>query len=333
MRAFEHVSATSAEEALAELNAQQDGETRVIAGGTDLLTLMKAGLAAPTRLVDLKPAWDMDIRGLTTDGELQIGALTTLAVLERMASELAKGFPVYSLLAESIRDAATPQLRAMATVGGNLLQQYRCWYYRDGMNCWLAGGDECYARDGQNQYHAIFQQGPCAAAHPSDLAPALIALDATVTIQSQAGDREIPVEDLLTPPTDDRRLPHTLDQGEIITRIDLPAHSSTTRGVYLKAMDRQAWSFALASVAARLTLEGDTIREARVVLGGVANTPWRAREAEAALVGQTMTNELATQAAAFVVQGATPLSLNGYKVRLARELTKRAILLAAGREP
>ena len=268
-----------------------------IAGGTDLLTLMKAGLAAPTRLIDLKPVREMSGVTLRADGGLEIGALTTLAALEREALKFVATHPSYTILAQAIRDAATPQLRAMATVGGNLLQQYRCWYYRDGLNCWLAGGDECFAREGQNQYHAIFQQGPCVAAHPSDLAPALIALDATVTMQGQSGERETLVEDLLAAPTNDRRVAHTLGQGEIITQINIPAPSSATRGVYLKAMDRQAWSFALASVAARLTLEGDTIREARIVLGGVANTPWRAREAEAALIGQPITSELAAQAA------------------------------------
>jgi xanthine dehydrogenase YagS FAD-binding subunit len=237
------------------------------------------------------------------------------------------------MLIQAIQDAATPQLRAMATIGGNLLQQYRCWYYRDGLNCWLAGGDECFAREGQNQYHAIFQQGPCVAAHLSDLAPALIALDATVTMQRQSGERETPVEELLAAPTGNRRVSHSLGQGEIITRITIPAPSPGARGVYLKAMDRQAWSFALASVAARLTLEGDTIREARLVLGGVANTPWRAREAEAELIGQPITSELAAQAAALAVHDANPLTLNGYKVHLARELTRRAILLTAGREP
>jgi xanthine dehydrogenase YagS FAD-binding subunit len=333
MRPFEHLSAASAEEAIERLTERRDGETRLIAGGTDLLTLMKAGLASPARLIDLKPA--SELRGLLlgTDGALAIGALTTLAALERASSQLVAGFPVYRLLAQSIRDAATPQLRAMATVGGNLLQQYRCWYYRDGLNCWLAGGAECFARDGQNQYHAFFQQGPCVAAHPSDLAPALIALDASVMIQGQSGESEVLVEDLLAAPTDNRRVAHTLGQGKIITRINIPAPAPAARGAYLKAMDRQAWSFALASVATRLTLEGDVIREARIVLGGVANTPWRAPEAEAALVGQPMTRELAAQAARLAVQGAAPLSLNGYKVRLARELTRRAILLASGREP
>jgi xanthine dehydrogenase YagS FAD-binding subunit len=294
---------------------------------------MKADLVAPTQLIDIKPV--RQLRGVTRerDGSFQIGALTTLATVERAASELAEESSVYRLLAESIRDAATPQLRAIATVGGNLLQQYRCWYYRDGLNCWLAGGDECYAANGQNQYHAIYRSGRCVAAHPSDLAPALIALDATVTIQRQAGEREILVEDLLTAPTDDRRTAHTLGQGELITRINIPAPSPVARGVYLKVMDRQAWSFALASVAARLTLEGEIVRDARIVLSGVANTPRRAREAEAALVRQPMTGELAAQAARLAVQGATPLSLNGYKIRLARELTRRAILLTAGLEP
>ncbi|HEY7093893.1 MAG TPA: xanthine dehydrogenase family protein subunit M [Ktedonobacterales bacterium] len=329
MRAFEHISATSAEDARADLNAQRDGEARFIAGGTDLLTLMKAGLVAPTRLIDLKPL--THLRGIRRqpDGATSIGALTTLANIERDPG-IASAFP---MLMQAIRDAATPQLRAMATIGGNLLQQYRCWYYREGLNCWLAGGDECFAREGQNQYHAIFQNGPCVAAHPSDLAPALIALDATVTIQRQSGERETLVEDLLIAPTNDRRVAHTLGQGEIITRINIPAPSPAARGVYLKAMERQAWSFALASVAARLTLEGDTVREAWIVLGGVANTPQRAREAEAALIGQPITSELAARAAALAVQGVTPLTLNGYKVRLTRELTRRAILQASGREP
>jgi xanthine dehydrogenase YagS FAD-binding subunit len=141
------------------------------------------------------------------------------------------------------------------------------------------------------------------------------------------------VEELLAAPANDRRVAHTLGQGEIITRINIPASSPSARGVYLKAMDRQAWSFALASVAARLTIDGDTAHEARIVLGGVANTPWRARDAETALVGQPITSELAARAAALAVQGATPLTLNSYKVRLARELTRRAIMQAAGREP
>jgi xanthine dehydrogenase YagS FAD-binding subunit len=213
------------------------------------------------------------------------------------------------------------------------LQRNRCWYFRGPHQCWLKGGDTCFARGGENKYHAIFQQGPCVAAHPSDLAPALIALDAKVTIQSQAAEREILVEDLVAAPTNDRRVAHTLGQGEIITRINIPAPSPVARGICLKAMDRQAWSFALASVAACLTLEGGMVREARIVLGGVANAPWRAREAEAALIGQMITSELAARAATLAVQGATPLSLNGYKVRLARELTRRAILQAAGREP
>jgi xanthine dehydrogenase YagS FAD-binding subunit len=332
MRAFEHFSATSADDAVAQF-ALSDSGAQFIAGGTDLLTLMKARLATPTRLIDLKPVREMSGVTLRADGGLEIGALTTLAALEREALKFAATHPSYTILAQAIRDAATPQLRAMATVGGNLLQQYRCWYYRDGLDCWLAGGDTCYARDGQNQYHAIFQSGLCVAAYPSDLAPALIALDARVTIPWMDGLRETPVEELLAAPTGNRRVSHTLGQGEIITRITIPAPSLGARGVYLKAMDRQAWSFALVSVAARLTLEGDTVREARVVLGGVASTPWRAREAEAALIGQTMTSELASRAATLAAQGATPLSLNGYKVRLARELTRRAILLAAGREP
>jgi xanthine dehydrogenase YagS FAD-binding subunit len=328
MRAFEHTSATSVEDAIERLGAD-DGETLLIAGGTDLLTLMKAGLAAPSRLIDLKPASRMRGIAMRPDGSAQMGALTTLDELQRDIS-VTRAFP---MLLQAIRDAATPQLRAVATVGGNLLQQYRCWYYRDGLNCWLAGGDACFARSGQNQYHAIFEAGACVAAHPSDLAPALIALDASVTVQAQNGARGMLVEDLLVAPTNERRVAHTLKHGEIITQITIPAPAPDAHGVYLKSMDRQAWSFALASVAAQVTLEGERISQARLVLGGVANTPWRARDAEAALVGQEVTNDSASHAAALALRGAAPLALNGYKVRLVQELTRRAILVAAGGEP
>jgi xanthine dehydrogenase YagS FAD-binding subunit len=305
---------------------QFDGDTtRLIAGGTDLLPLLKDGLVTVDRLIDIKPARAMRYLEVEEDGSLRIGALTTLAEIERSAA-VAERLPI---LAQSVADAATPQLRAMATVGGNLLQRSRCWYYRGLFDCWLKGGETCYMRNGENKYAAIFEQGPCRSAHPSDLAPALVALDATITLNSASGARTLPVAELLAPPTADERIEYRLNPGELITEIRIPAQSENAHGVYLKAMDRRAWAFALVSAAAQLTIEDGTVTHARLTLGGVANVPWRVPAAEALLEGQPLTPELAAQAAERAVQGASPLAHNQYKVQLARELARRAILMAA----
>jgi len=325
MHPFEHTTATSAEEAVALLGRQPGPVTQIIAGGTDLLTLINEGLAAPTRLIDIKPVRALRYLRFDADGTLRIGALATLADLER-DSAVAERLP---LLQQAMRDAATPQLRAMATVGGNLVQQNRCWYYRGPYECWLKGGEECFARGGQDRYHAIHLHGPCVAVHPSDLAPALVALDATVTISGRGGARMIPVEQLLAPPTAARRALHLLGPDELITEIAVPAQPQGARGVYMKAMDRAAWAFALVSAAAQVAIANGRVARARLVLGGVANTPWRVAAAEE-LRGQELTPERAAQVAERAVAGATPLPHNQFKVPLARELARRALLSAAG---
>ena len=326
MRPFEHLTVHAADEAIAALVESKGDSTRLIAGGTDLLPLLKDGLANPERLIDIKPARALRYLTFDDDGGLRIGALTTLAEIERHA-EIAERLPI---LTQAVRDAATPQLRAMATVGGNLLQRSRCWYFRGPFDCWLKGGDTCYMRDGENKYAAIFDQGPCVSAHPSDLAPALVALDATVTLESGAGSRTVPVADLLAPPTADERIEYRLRPGELITAINIPAQPDGSRGVYLKAMDRRAWAFALVSAAAQVTLAPDgSVAQARLVLGGVANVPWRVPAAEKLLEGQPLTPELAGQAADLAVAGASPLAHNRYKVPLVHELARRAILSAA----
>lgn len=325
MRPFEHLTVHASDDAISALADSEANHAHLIAGGTDLLPLLKDNLVTVDRLIDIKPARALRHLAFEADGSLRIGALTTLADIERSA-ELAERLPI---LAQSVADAATPQLRAMATVGGNLLQRTRCWYFRGPFDCWLKGGDTCYMRNGENKYAAVFEQGPCRSAHPSDLAPALIALDATVTVESAAGARTLPVAELLAPPTAEERIEYRLRPGELLTEIRIPAQSEHTRGVYLKAMDRRAWAFALASAAAQLTLGGDTVTHARLVLGGVANVPWRVTAAEALLEGQPLTPSLATQAAELAIQGASPLAHNRYKVSLARELARRALLMAA----
>jgi xanthine dehydrogenase YagS FAD-binding subunit len=326
MTPFEHTAAETPREAVTLLAAAPDGSARLIAGGTDLLTLMKAGIETPRQLIDLKPARG-DLRYLLfdPDGTLHMGALTTLAEVARHP-EVAARLPI---LLQAVRDAATPQLRATATVAGNLLQRNRCWYFRGAFTCWMKGGDECLARHGQNQHHAIFESSRCVAPHPSDVAPALLALEASVIIQGPAGTRVIPLDQLLVAPNDAARVAHRLGSDEVITEIHVPPQPEGARGVYLKAMERQAWSFALASVAAQLTLREGVAEQARLILGGVATIPWRAQAAEDALIGQRVTVELAATAADQAMASATPLSHNGYKVPLTRELLRRAILQAA----
>lgn len=336
MNPFEHLTATTQQEALAALagnaaHAYPDAPTRPIAGGTDLLPLLKERLAAPARLVDIKRIGGLRGVSRDDDGGLRIGALTTLADLARDPSLTG----AYAVLREAARAAATPQLRNAATIGGNLLQRNRCWYFRSDLPCWLKGGAECFARDGRNDHHAVLgiANAPCIAVHPSDLAPALVALAASVTVVGSGSERTLPVTDLLRPPTPDARIEHTLAPDELIVAVRLPAQPEGARGAYEKGMERQAWSFALASAAAVLTVREGRVERARLVLGSVAPAPWHVGEADALLEGQPLTPEFAERAeaaAARIVAGATPLAENGYKVPLARELARRAILRAAG---
>jgi xanthine dehydrogenase YagS FAD-binding subunit len=329
MQPFEHLTVSASAEAVQALSATAGGQSSLIAGGTDLLPLLKDGLVAPTRLIDIKPARALRHVTFESDGSLRIGALTTLAEIER-SDEIAAQLPI---LRQAVADAATPQLRAVATMGGNLLQHSRCWYYRGPFDCWLKGGETCFMRDGENKYAAIFESSPCRSAHPSDLAPALVALDATVVVEGPGGSRTLLVAELLAPPTADERVEYRLARDEVITEIRVLAQSEGARGVYLKAMDRRAWAFALVSAAAQVTIADGAVTQARLVLGGVANVPWRVSEAETLLAGQPLTAELAAQAADLAVANAAPLAHNRYKVSLARELARRALLSAAGMWP
>jgi len=330
MQPFDHVSANSAAAAVDLLQQGRPAGARLIAGGTDLLTLMKDRIQLPTLLVDILPA-SAALRYLRfePDGALRIGALATLADIER-DPQVAARLPI---LTQAVRDAATPQLRAMATAAGNLMQRPRCWYYRGDFPCWLKGGDECFARDGENKYHAIFGSSACVAVHPSDLAPALLALDAELTIAGPGGaTRTLPVERFFAPPTADERVEYRLQPGEVVSEIRVPAQPAGASGAYVKVMDRQAWAFALVSVAAQLSMRDGAIAWARLVLGGVANVPWRVPSVEALLAGQRLTPALAAQAAERALEGAHPLAHNGYKVPMARAAIRRALLAAAGQE-
>ena len=329
MRTFEYARASTVDEAPGLVKGEhtlQDG-SRFLAGGTDLLTLMKADVVRPSLLVDIKRAEGLP-RGIEDGANgLTLGALVTLGEIERHPAIAER----YRALFEAVSLAATPQLRNMATIGGNLLQRPRCWYYRSSLfHCWLKGGSECQARDGENQHHALFGESPCVATHPSDPAAALMALGATVRLRGRSGERTLAVEELFAEPTEERRTETVIRPDELLLDVSLPAPVGGARSTYLKAMDRKVWAFALVGVAATLRLDGRRVAEARIVLSGVAPIPWRARAAEQELHGRDVTPELLACAAERALEGARPLEHNGYKVPLARNLVRRALTDLAG---
>jgi xanthine dehydrogenase YagS FAD-binding subunit len=320
MRPFEYASPADTEAALGLLSEK----ARPFAGGTDLLTLMKADVAKPEVLVDIKRSLGGGIELVGDD--LALGALTTLAEIEQ--SSLVKDR--WPALAEACVLAATPQLRNMATIGGNLLQRPRCWYFRSShFSCWLKGGDECHARDGENQQHAVFDHSPCVAVHPSDPAVALLAYGASVTVRGPAGTRTLALAELLRPPDEARRVENTLAGDELIEEVRVPPLPAGSRSAYLKAMDRKIWAFALVSVAVVVRLDAGKIAEARIALGGVANVPVRAPRAEAALAGAVPDEAAFERAASAALEGTQSLALNRYKLPLLRGLLTQALRAAS----
>ena len=331
MKAFEWTNPTTVNEAVKMLTVASPGDIdeapRPIAGGQDLLTVMKDYTSRPTRLVNLK-----NIRGLnkiTLNGRrLTIGALVTLTELEEHAG-VRKSFPG---LAEAALSIATPQIRNLGTVGGNLCQRPRCWYFRlEEVICLKKGGSECYAASGENKYNAIIAGGPSYIVHPSDLAPILLALGATVTVMGAAGKRVIPLDKFFTLPTDgDIRRENVLKNEEIITEIHVPTSPLAARSTYLKFKERESLDFALASAAVAVRLTGRTVSDARIVLGGVAPIPWRVPAAEKFLVGKVLKPDVLAETAKIALAEAQPLEKNAYKVPLAQTLVRRALAKAGG---
>jgi xanthine dehydrogenase YagS FAD-binding subunit len=333
MKAFEWANPTSINEAAQLLNVMPasrdiDEAPRPIAGGQDLLTTMKEYTSRPSRVVNLK-----SIRGLDRiegDGKkgLTIGALVTLSQLEEHAAVRAS-FPG---LAEAAHSVATPQIRNLGTVGGNLCQRPRCWYFRlEEVICLKKGGSQCYAATGENKYHAIFGGGPSYIVHPSDLAPVLVALGASVSVVGAEGKRVIPLEKFFTLPAEGNiRRENVLKNDEIITQIQVPASGFAAHSTYLKFKERESLDFAMAAVAAALELQNKTVKQARVVLGGVAPIPWRVPDVEKFLTGKTLSTEVLAEAARRALEGAKPLEKNAYKVPLTQTLVRRALAKAGG---
>ncbi len=326
MKAFEWANASTVADAVKLLKptdpaADPDEQPHPMGGGQDLLTTMKEYLVRPVRVVNLKTI--PGLSGIKADGKggFVIGATTPLVDIQEHPDLKAK-FPG---LVEAASLIATPQIRNIGTIGGNLCQRPRCWYFRlESAKCRKKGGNVCYAALGENKYNAIFPTGPSNIVHPSDLATILVALGATLTINGPDAPRTIFVEDFFVTPEDNIRKENVLKDGEIVTEIQIPA--PTGKSIYLKFKERESLDFAMAAVAAVVDLgPGGVVRSARLVLGGVASIPWRVPDVEKYLTGKTLSAATLEAAATQALSGAQPLSQNGYKVALTQALVKRAL--------
>ena len=324
MRSFEYAAPATKEQAFGLLgNLWEDAS--ILAGGTDLLSLMKDHVVAPRRVVDIKGIGEWTGIQYSARAGLRAGALVTLEQL-REHSQARQAYPG---LIQAIEGITSPQVRNRGTLGGDLCQRPRCWYFRNGFG--LLPKDESgkpLVPDGDNRYHAILgNQGPAYFVHPSSLAPLLIALGAKVRIAGAGGAREVPVEQFFVIPKAEGERENVLRPNEIVTEIVIPAGSWRTATYEVRQKEALDWPLAAASVA--LQLRGGRVESARVVLGHVAPIPWRAPDAERFLAGKAITEETAKEAGQAAASQARPLSMNAYKVRLARVAVQRALLQAA----
>lgn len=328
MQHITYSRAQTAEAAIAEFLAAGEG-ARYIAGGTTLYDLMKLGIERPTHLIDLSRIDGLqDIE--TSDGALRIGAMALMSDVARSVRE------AYPVLAESLEKAASQQLRNMATVGGNLLQRTRCPYFRAGSGLYpcnkLSPGSGCAAQEGHDRGQAVLgASAECNAVAPGDWPIALVALDARIELTGPDGPRSIGVAELHQLPETTPEQEFSLLPGEIVTAIVIPGTAAGRASTYHKIRDRESYAFALASAAVAVAIEGGTIREARIAIGGVATRPWRAVSAEALLIGRPFTRSLAEQAGAAALEGATPGRENAYKIDLGARVVADALEIAVER--
>jgi xanthine dehydrogenase YagS FAD-binding subunit len=321
MPAFELFQPASVDDALA-LVGRYGSDAWLLAGGLDSFDWLKDRIKRPRVVVDLSGI--PELRGIRPfeDG-LEIGAMTTLTeVVEHPVVQ-----ERYPILLEAAEAAASPQIRNQGTIGGNVSQDTRCWYYRSGWECYRAGGNICYADTPTaiNREHAILGADRCVAVNPSDTAPALIALDAKMVVRSRRGTRIVDAEDYFIGPGTDITRMTVLEAGDLLTAVRLPSPSASTQFYFEKVRDRNVWDFALVSVASAIVGSGPTIERMRLVVNGVAARPVRLVAVEAAVAGRPRNEETAEMAGTLAIQGTRPLHHNGYKVPMMRNLVKRAI--------
>lgn len=323
MKSFRQIQARSTQEAAALL-AEHGPKARLVAGGSDLLHLMKARILTPELLIHLEKIPEMGSIREEAQG-LRIGALTTLREIETHPL-IRREFP---LLAQAAAEVASPQIRNRGTLGGNLCQRPWCWYFRGPLfPCLRKGGDRCFAASGENKYHAILEGGPCHMVHPSDMAAALVALGSRAKIAGSKGERTVPLEAFFLKPLQSIFQENILEPDEILTEIQVPQPSSPGKAVYLKERERRSWDHAMVGIAATFTMEGKACQQARIVLSGVGPTPFQAAAAEEVLKGKEIDGGLGLKAAEAAVSSVRPLKQNAYKVQLAKALVKRAVLAA-----
>jgi xanthine dehydrogenase YagS FAD-binding subunit len=327
MKPFDYYRVATVEQAVALLAKYQE-KAAILAGGSDLLGLMKDRIAGqdmkpPQHLIDIK-----GIKGLAYIKEqpsgVRIGTATTLSDIA--SSEIVA--KQYSLVAQAAKQVAVPQIRNVATLGGNLCQRPRCWYFRGKLftDCLRKGGGTCYAREAEaeNQYHAILGGEPCCMVYPSDMAPALIALDAKAEIAGPKGKRLVPLEKFYVSPEMTFLKETVLSPQEMLVAIEIPATSRGRKGVFLKLKERQAFDFAVVSVAVTVAMKDSQVADARVVFGGIAPFPARSAKAEAALKGKELKSAIA-EACTAAVQGCKPLNKNGYKIEATKGVLEQAL--------
>jgi len=325
MHPFSYAQVTDEQAAITAVT--DEAQATYVACGTTLIDLMKLNVQTPAQLVDINP---LPLSKIEAHGEgVRIGAMAS-------NSDLAHNLIVrqrYPVLSEALLSGASPQLRNMATVGGNLMQRTRCYYFRDpAMPCnKREPGSGCPAIDGYNRIHAILgTSNQCIASHPSDMCVAMVALDAIVRTRGPRGERSIPLTDFHLLPGDHPERETVLEHGELITAVELPALPFSARSHYLKVRDRASYAFALASAAVVLDIQGGVIRVARIALGGVGTKPWRAYEAEKALVGHSPSQATYKAAAETVIRGAKPYKYNAFKVEMVQRTVVRALTTVGG---
>jgi xanthine dehydrogenase YagS FAD-binding subunit len=321
LKRFAYIHAASEAQVIAALTPERN-RVVPIAGGVDLLALMKDFIVSPERVVNVK---HLDATITTREGGLRLGAAARLADI----AENSTVRRLYPALASAVDEVGTPQVRNQSTLGGNIMQRPRCWYFRnEEFVCLKKGGSRCHAVEGENKYHAIFGDGPCHIVHPSSLAVPIAAYGGRFRVLGPAGSREIDATDFFQLPNVNLYGETVLQPNEIVTHVLLPAPSSRSATYTVRVRQSVDWPLAMASV--NLAMDNETVLAARIVLGAVAPVPWRVPAAEQALIGKPLSEATAGDAAATALAGARPLSGNAYKTQIARTAVKRAILKAAG---
>lgn len=316
---FTYVRPSSLQEAVRQLSSD---DSKICAGGSDLLGCLRDEVFDCSKVVSISGL--NVLRGVerTRDGGLRIGALTRIA--EVAQNPTVQEF--YPVLSQAASEVASPQLRNQGTLGGNLCQRPRCWYYRGEFHCRRKGGSTCYAMAGENQYHCVLGGSGCYIVHPSDTAPALLALGASVEISGPNGSRTLSLDEFFVPPSTDIQRENVLGTNEIVTHVLVPAPQPGLRSSYRKVRARGSWDFALAGVALALTFDGDQVTGGRVVLSGAAPTPWRSHDVEEVITGRTIDAATALEAADAAMRDAVPLKRNAYKIPLFKGVIREELL-------